>query len=104
MIGVHDGAEMLGIALKIVAVCAAGLILYRAEPALNRMSRQTHILVRVSMFLLVVGATAQIGSVVLFGYTPTASEALLLSGVAALLSCERRMRVLIPAPRREIRQ
>lgn len=95
---------MIDMALQVVAAVAAGVILYRAEPALNRMSRQTHIMVRLSMFLLVVGACAQIGAIVLMGCVPSAPEVILFSGVAALLSCERRMRVLIQRPRRELRQ
>ena len=94
---------MIDMALQIVSAGAAGVILYRAEPALNRMSGHTHIMVRISIFLLVVAAAAQLGSVVLFGHIPPASEALLFAGVASLLSCERRMRVLIPSPRRSLR-
>lgn len=94
---------MIDIALQIVSAGAAGVILYRVEPSLNRMSGHTHIMVRISMFLLVVAATAQLGSVVLFGHIPSASEALLFAGVASLLSCERRMRVLIPSQRRSLR-
>jgi hypothetical protein len=56
------------------------------------------------MFLLVVGSAAQLGSIILSGHIPTAPETLLFAGVAALLSCERRMRVLISGPRRELRQ
>lgn len=80
---------MIDMALQIVSAGAAGVILYRAEPALNRMSGHTHIMVRISMFLLVVASAAQLGSVVLFGHIPSASEALLFAGVASLLSCER---------------
>lgn len=94
---------MIDMALQIVSAGAAGVILYRSEPALNRMSGHTHIMVRISMFLIVVSAAAQLGSVVLFGHIPSASEALLFAGVASLLSCERRMRVLVPSPRRSLR-
>jgi len=95
---------MIDMALQIASAAAAGVIVYRAEPALNRMSRQTHIMIRVSIFLLVIGAVAQIGSIVLAGHVPDAAEALLLTGIAVLLSCERRMRVLIPRPRKRVRQ
>lgn len=95
---------MIDMALQVASAAAAGVILYRAEPALNRMSGQTHIMVRISMFLLVVGSAAQLGSIILSGHIPTAPETLLFAGVAALLSCERLMRVLIPGPRRELRQ
>lgn len=95
---------VLDLVLQVATVLASGVILYRAEPALNRMSGQTRIMVRLSMFLLVVGSVAQIGSIVLMGHVPTSPESILFVGVAALLSCERRMRVLIPAPRKEVRQ
>lgn len=87
---------MIDLALQVAAAGASGLILYRAEPALNRMTRKTNIMVRMAMFMLVIGSVAQVGSIVLFGHVPTIPEAILFAGVSALLSCERRVRVLVP--------
>lgn len=89
---------MIESALQIVSVGACALILSRAEPAVNRMCRGTSILIRVSMVLLTVGSAGMLGTIILFGYTPTVSTTLLILGVAMMLYCERRMRAICGAP------
>lgn len=91
---------MIGGALQVVCVIASVVVLWRAEPALNRMSRCTHLALRLAVHLLCVGASAQIGAVVLLHHVPSVPEAIMTVGVALLLTCERRMRVLVPPARR----
>lgn len=90
---------MTALILKIVVLLAAGVIVVRAEPALNRMSRCTPFTVRVAFLLLTLGAVAEIIHI-LVGGVPSWSTAIVISGAAALLVCERRLRVLCPPPRR----
>lgn len=83
-------AQLLGLVL-----CA--LILARAEPAINRMSRDTPSLVRLAFILLVGGAVAGIFAIA-GGAVPEWHVLMLAGGIAALLVCERRMRILTRAP------
>lgn len=83
------------IVLKLVVLMASAVVLVRSEPALNRMSRETTFLVRVAFHLLAVGSAAQIVFVVV-GDTPSWPTAILLVGVAGLLACEKRLRILTP--------
>ena len=76
---------------------ALATILMRAEPALNRMTGETQFLVRISMILLAVGALAQAGNIILMDYVPSINELIINAGVAALLCCERRIRVIVPS-------
>lgn len=87
------------ITLQIVCFVASILILWRAEPALNRMTCRTHLVLRLAVHLLCVGAVAQIGRIFLFAYVPTATETIMTLGIALLLMCERRLRVLVPPAR-----
>lgn len=84
--------------LKAIVLVAAAVIVVRAEPALNRMSKTTPFLVRVSFHLLTLGAVAEI-VFVLTGGTPAWQSAITTAGIAALLFCERRMRILFPTQR-----
>lgn len=93
---------MTAIALQVLAFLAATIILARAESALNRMSRCTPILIRGSFLLLAVGAAYLILSI-LAGDVPGGAALILAAGVAMLLVCEQRMRVLLP-PRRTRRR
>lgn len=85
--------------LQIIVVIASVVVLVRAEPALNRMNRGTPILVRLAFMLLTLGAVANI-LFVLAGRTPSWSTAIMLAGIAALLFCERRLRLLYPPQQR----
>lgn len=90
---------MIDAALQIASALSAFVVLLRAEPALGRMSGATHPVVRISLWLLVVGAAARLGSIVLYGTVPTAYEVITAAGVALLLLCERRIRILVPPGR-----
>ena len=90
---------MTALLLKLVVLLAAGVIVVRAEPALNRMSRCTPFMIRASFHLLTLGAVAEIVFVV-SGDVPTWPTAITTVGVAFLLVCEKRLRILCPSPRR----
>lgn len=79
-------AQSGGIALCIV-------IFWRAESAINRMGKDTLRLVRIAFVLLAVGAAAMV-VLILLGAVPSWPSLLICAGVAALLFCERRIRVL----------
>lgn len=87
--------------LQIIVVMAALVIIVRAEPALNRMSRYTPFVVRMAFHLLALGAVAEIVFVV-SGEVPSWPTAIVTLGVAALLVCERRLRVLCPPLKRRV--
>lgn len=90
---------MIDAALQIASALSAFVVLLRAEPALGRMSGATPPAVRVSLWLLVVGTAARLGSIVLYGTVPPAYEVITAAGVALLLLCERRIRILVPPGR-----
>lgn len=79
---------------NIVGLIAAMLILWRAEPAINRMDASTHWMIRYSMLLLAAGALA-LSVTIMAGTTPGYDTLFLALGIAMLLLCERRMRFLI---------
>lgn len=90
---------MIDAVLQLSTVAACVVIIVRTDPAINRMCRSTREMIRQSILLLQVGATAEIGSIML-GRVPAAPEALVLCGAALLLVCERRVRILVPRPRK----
>lgn len=92
---------MTALLLKFVVLIAAGVIIVRAEPALNRMSRCTPFMIRASFNLLTLGAAAQI-VFIMVGEVPSWPTAITTVGVAALLICERRLRLLCPPTRRKL--
>lgn len=88
---------MIATLLTGLALLACAIILWRAEPALARMTPSTPFTVRVAMWLLVVGSAAQLLALAM-GISPQAPTVVLELGIACLLYCERRLRVLIPRP------
>lgn len=84
---------MIPIAAQTLLVIACLLIVWRAEPANNRMSRQTPLLIRIAFNLLIVGAVACMLDTLL-GSVPSWQTVVLAWGVAVLLICERRVMVL----------
>lgn len=90
---------MITLLLQAIVLMAAAIVVVRAEPALNRMSKSTPFLVRVSFHLLTLGAIAEI-VFVLAGGIPAWQSAITTVGIAALLFCERRMRILFPPHQR----
>lgn len=74
-----------------VLLCA--VILWRTEPALNRMGPAAPNMIRLSFTLL---ATAAVGGIIaiLAGRVPGPEGLMLAAGTAALLICDRRIRIL----------
>jgi hypothetical protein len=89
---------MTPLLLSLASAAACAVILWRAEPALNRMSATTPNTVRLALWLITVGAAAQLVALGM-GSAPQWPTVVLELGVACLLYCERRLRVLIPSPR-----
>lgn len=74
---------------QMLALLAASIIFWRAESAINMMTKSSAFPIRAAFFLLAVGAVALIFAIAR-GYQPPLSVALPLVGVALLLSCNRR--------------
>lgn len=89
---------MIDSVLDLIGLTVAALILWRTEPALNRMSTTTHWMIRYALLLMAAGALALLLSI-LAGQTPSFPTLLLASGLALLLICERRLRYLLTHPR-----
>lgn len=87
--------------LPAIVLVASLVIVVRSEPALNRMSHCTPFMIRVSFHFLTVGALADI-VFILAGEVPSWPTAITSVGVAVLLFCERRLRLLCPLPRRRL--
>lgn len=95
---------MIALSLQLVTIAACAVIVTRSDPALNRMNRQTPLLLRTSMWLLLLGALGEIGAIVFYGHIPTAPVVLAFAGIATLMTCERRLRALTgPLGRRRFR-
>lgn len=78
--------------IQVATLIAAIIILTRSEPALNRMGKDTPLLIRLSVHLLAVGAAAEIGCILFFNEIPTLPTMIITCGIAALLVFERRLR------------
>lgn len=76
-----------------IAALSCAVILWRAEPVLNRMTRSTPWLVRAAFWLIVVAAAGAIICIVA-GDVPPWPSVIGSAGTAALLFCERRLRFL----------
>lgn len=80
--------------VSLLGLVAASIILWRVEPALNRMTRTTHWMIRYAMLLIAAGALAL--CVAIIAGTPPGFDTLLLAiGIALLMLCERRLRYLV---------
>lgn len=85
---------------QIVAAAACIVILWRAEPAINRMrARSSPILLRLSFWCLAVAAIGALVEIVRSGPPPWPATVGAI-GVALLLFCERRIRYLTRRPPR----
>lgn len=87
--------------LQGIALVASIAILFRVEAHVNIMGRGCPMLVRLTFWLLAVGA-AWLALSITQGYRPNVGVVLVLWGVALLLLLERRMRGLLRAPERVI--
>lgn len=88
--------------LDILAFLSCAVILWRCDPAINRMGRHTHGLIRYAFLLLIAGALAELVGLLFFGRTPGCAEAVILVGTALLLLCERRIRYLARQPAKRV--
>lgn len=79
---------------SMVGLVAASVILWRAEPALNRMTSATHWMIRYAMLLVAAGALALCVAIIA-GTPPGLDTLLLATGIAMLMLCERRLRFLV---------
>lgn len=87
--------------LQALTLAGATVTLFRAEPALDKCGPKTPVMIRASFFLLAVAALWQVAGIAT-GDVPTIPACLLFDGVAALLVCERRLRLLCPVTRRRL--
>lgn len=89
---------MIEILLKLTGIVIALLILWRAEPALNRMSEDTHWMIRYALLMIAAGAMTLL-LYTIAGQTPDITALFLAAGLALLLICDRRLRFML-SPRR----
>lgn len=85
---------------NLAALLFAALILFRAEPAIARMSPCTPWMLRYAFLLLAAGALAVILMVCTGQVPPAVAILLLTAGLSLLLLCDRRMRALLPPNRK----
>ena len=84
---------------QLVTLLACALIFWRTEPVLNRCHfERTALLINIAFYMLTVGSLI-LGGSVLFGCVPSWPTAVLALGIAMLLLCERRVRVLLRTSR-----
>lgn len=93
---------MIDSILQFVAVAACAVIIWRVEPAINRMSRRTPLLVRGAFWSIMVAASGAVILIVLGGQVPDWPAALGAVGTALLLFCERRLRYLSKTPKEAV--
>ena len=84
---------MTDLLAQVAGTVLAGIVIWKGEPALAKMRKGTPILLRFSLWLLVVGAFARLVWIFL-GNVPDPVTLLTLGGVSAMLLCERRVSVL----------
>lgn len=84
---------MTDLLAQVAGTVLAGMVLWRGEPALAKMQKGTPILMRFSLWLLVVGSFARLVWIFL-GNVPDPVTLLMLGGVSVMLLCERRVSVL----------
>ena len=84
---------MIDLICQTVGLIACGVIIWRAEPALARMSPDTHMAVRLAIWTTMVGAVARVWWIATGG-VPDYITVLMLVAFAGLISCERRLQVL----------
>lgn len=84
---------MIDLICQTIGLIACGAIIWRAEPALARMSPDTHMAVRLAIWTTMVGAVARVWWIATGG-VPDHITVLMLVAFALLISCERRLQVL----------
>ena len=84
---------MIDLICQTIGLIACGAIIWRAEPALARMSPDTHMAVRLAIWTTMIGSVARIWWIATGG-VPDHITVLMLVAFALLISCERRLQVL----------
>lgn len=84
---------MIDLICQLAGALACCAIIWRAEPALARMSPDTHLAVRLAIWTTMIGAVARIWWIA-SGGVPDHITMLMLIAFALLISCERRLQVL----------
>ena len=92
-------ANLSDLASQAVAMIACGIIIWRVEPALNRMNRGSSLLINTALYLIFAAALCAAWEVVVGGAVPPWPATIGAAGVALLLFCERRLRYLTQAPK-----
>lgn len=84
----------LDLLAQALAVASCLVIVWRAEPAINRMSRCTPVPIRMAFVLILTAASWALLAIVVAGEVPPWAAVIGAAGTASLLFCERRLRVL----------
>lgn len=84
---------------KALALLACGIILWRVEPALNRMSRCSSLMINAALYLIFAASMFSACEIVFGGAVPPWPAVIGAAGVALLLLCERRLRHLTRQPK-----
>lgn len=92
---------MESLILQVLTLAGALVTIVRVEPVLDRCDPVTPVMVRTAFYLLAVAALWQVAGIVT-GDVPTVPACLLFDGVATLLLCDRRLRLLCPVRQRVI--
>lgn len=90
---------MIDLICQLVGALTCCVIVWRAEPALARMTPETHMAVRLAIWTMMVGAVSRIWWIATGG-VPDHITVLMLIAFALLISCERRLQVLTRRNRR----
>lgn len=80
---------MIDQALQLVVVLSSSVVLFLAEPACDRMSPCTPLIVRISFHFLAVGAAANLVWILMLDDKPNWPEAIIVAGIALMLVCDR---------------
>lgn len=86
-----------------ITAAACLIVIIRSEGAINRMTRATNMLVRLSFMQIAASAVAGLLAIGI-GYVPGWREILMSWGVAALMICDRRLRRITSAADRRAAQ
>lgn len=79
---------------QMIGLVACSVVIWRVEPALNRMGPGTHDSVRVALWMALLGSIAHIWWILIENNAPDWLSISALTSFAGLVLCERRIRVL----------
>lgn len=89
----------LNLLAQLLAGAACVVIIVRCETVINRMNRNTPIIVRLAFWLLLIGSVGAGAQITLGGAVPPWPAVFGVWGAALMLFCERRLRYLSKAPK-----